>query len=399
MPSTGPVSHAAHELAPWPHYEEDEVAAAAEVLRSGKVNYWTGDHGRAFEREYAAATGRAHAVAVANGTLALELGLMALGVREGDEVITTPRTFIASASAAVMRGATPVLADVDRDSGNLDPDAVEAAITPRTRAIVPVHLGGWPAAMDRLMEIGRHHDIPVLEDCAQAHGALYQGRPVGSFGDMAAFSFCQDKIITTSGEGGMLVLDGEDAWRTAWAYKDHGKSYEAVYEREHPPGYRWLHESFGTNWRMTEIQAVVGRLQLGKLEHWVALRNRNADILYAHLGQLDGLRVPRPADDVRHAYYRMYGYVVPEALKSGWTRERIQDELASLGTPVMVGSCSEIYREKAFANASLGPRERLPVARELGDTALMFQVHPRLSEESLHAVGETVAAVVQRATR
>src|SRR5690554_5965643 len=319
------------EWSPWPHYDDEEIAAVTDVLRSGRVNQWTGAEVRAFEGDYAQRLGRKHAVAVMNGTVALELALIALGVGPGDEVITTPRTFIASASAAVLRGAVPVFADVDRDSGNITAASIEAVLTPRTKAIIVVHLGGWPADMDSIMELARERDLVVIEDCAQSHGAALRGREVGSFGDVAAFSFCQDKIITTGGEGGMIAIDDEEAWNVAWSYKDHGKSFEAVFHREHGPGFRWLHESFGTNWRMTEMQAALGSLQLKGLEQSVAIRNGNAGVLRQGLEGLAGLRIPTvPATDT-HAFYKFYAYVIPEALKTGWTRDRIQFEIEEAG--------------------------------------------------------------------
>jgi dTDP-4-amino-4,6-dideoxygalactose transaminase len=386
-------------FAPWPCFEADEIEAASRVLASGKVNYWTGDEGRAFEREYAAHLGVKYAVALANGTVALELALYALGIGPGDEVITTSRTFIASASAVVMRGATPVVADVDRDSGNLTAETVAPLITERTKAIIPVHLAGWPCEMDAIVALAEAYGLYVVEDCAQAHGARYKGRPVGSVGHVGCFSFCQDKIMTTGGEGGLLATDDEELWRRAWAYKDHGKSVEAVYEREHPPGFRWLHESFGTNWRMLEVQAAIGRLQLRKLPGWLAARRHNAEVLTAGLAGVPGLRVAVPPPHVEHAYYKFYAYVRPEALRSGWSRDRIMQEIAARGVPCFSGSCSEIYLEKAFTSAGLGPRERLPVAKELGETSLMFLVHPTLSEEAMQYACTCVREVMAEAVR
>src|SRR5208282_1519874 len=263
----------------WPYFEADEIEAAASVLRSGKVNYWTGDLGRRFEDEFAAYVGCRHAVALSNGTVALELALHALGVGAEDEVITTSRTFIASASCAVMRGARPVLADVDRDSQNITAETIRAALSPRTKAIIAVHLAGWPCDMDPILRLAGERGLKVIEDCAQALGATYKGRPVGSMGDAAAFSFCQDKIMTTGGEGGMMTTHNEEVWKRAWSFKDHGKSYDAVHRRAHPPGFRWLHESFGTNWRMTEMQSAIGRVALRKVAAWVEIRRRNAAIL------------------------------------------------------------------------------------------------------------------------
>lgn len=383
----------------WPHYPEDEIAAVTAVLRSGKVNYWTGDICRSFEREYAAATQRRHGIAVANGTLALELALMAFGIGAGDEVITTSRTYVASASCAVMRGATPVVADVDVDSQCVTAETLQRAITPRTRAIVPVHLAGWPCPMDEIMALAAEHDLIVIEDCAQAHGATYRGRPVGAFGHAAAFSFCQDKIITTGGEGGMLVLDDEDAWRRAWSYKDIGRSYDAVYHRQHPPGFRWLTESFGTNWRLTEMQAAIGRLQLAKLPAWTQQRNAHARVLIDGLSDIEALRVPIPPADITHAYYKFYAFVRAERLRSDWSRDRVMAELNERGIPTTVGSCGEIYLEKAFTARGLGPQRRMPVAQSLGETSLMFMVHPTLARSALDATVNALSAVMKLAAR
>lgn len=385
-------------LPDWPSYAPDEVAAAAAVLRSGKVNYWTGEEGRRFEEEFARYVGVRHAVALANGSVALELALHVLGVGAGDEVITPSRTFLASATCAVMRGARPVFAEVDRESGNLTAESIRAQITPRTRAIIAVHLAGWPCAMDPILELAREHGLKVIEDCAQSHGASYKGRMTGALGDVAAFSFCQDKIMTTAGEGGMLVTNDEGMAEAAWAYKDHGKSYDAVYRREHPPGYRWLHESFGTNWRLTEVQSAIGRLQLRKLPQWLELRRRNAEILRLALAECPAVRIPVPPAECRHAYYKLYGYVRPERLQPEWSRDRIAEAITAEGVPCFSGSCSEIYLEKAFP-AEWRPGQSFAVARELGETSLMFLVHPTLSEEDMLYMGETVARVLRQASR
>lgn len=384
---------------PWPHFDEDEIAAVTAVLRSGKVNYWTGDACRAFERDYAQATGRQHAVALANGTLALELALIAFDIGAGDEVVTASRTYVASASCAVMRGATPVVADVDADSQCVTAETIRAALTPRTKAIVVVHLAGWPCPMDEIMALAAERDLIVIEDCAQAHGATWCGKPVGAFGHAAAFSFCQDKIISTGGEGGMLVLDDEAAWQRAWAYKDIGRSFDAVYHRKHAPGFRWLTESFGSNWRLTEPQAAIGRIQLGKLPRWTAQRRANAAVLAEAFAKLPMLRVPVVPEHVGHACYKFYAFVRPDQLAAGWTRDRVMAELNERGIPTTVGSCSEIYLEKAFTDRGWGPRERLPVAHELGQTSLMFQVHPTLPREALAATVEQMSAVAALATR
>lgn len=383
----------------WPFFEEDELQAVQRVLSSGRINYWTGDEGRKFEAEYATYTSRRHGVAVANGTLALELALLAFGIGEGDDVLTASRTYVASASCAAMRGARPVVADVDGDSQVVTGTTLRAALTPLTRAIVVVHLAGWPCPMDEIMALAAEHNLIVVEDCAQAHGATYKGRPVGSFGHAAAFSFCQDKIISTGGEGGMLVLDDEDAWKRAWAYKDIGRSYDAVYNRQHPPGFRWITESFGSNWRLTEMQSAIGRIQLSKLPRWVEARRCLANMMHEGLAGLPLLRIPAPPADVGHAYYRFYAFVRPEVLKDGWTRDKIMIALNERGVGCTVGSCSEIYREKAFTERGWAPAERLPVARELGETGLMFILDHNMSSETVARTIEIVREIGRAAQR
>jgi len=383
----------------WPHYDADDIEAVSTVLRSGRVNTWTGEECGRFETEFAGQCGTRHAVALANGTLALELALESLGVRDGDEVIVTPRSFVATAGAIVLRGGRAVFADVDRDSQNITAETIAPLITSRTKAILCVHLAGMPCDMDPIMELAGAHGLYVIEDCAQAHGALYKGRPVGGLGHAAAFSFCQDKIMSTGGEGGMFVTDDESVWRRAWAYKDHGKSYRTVYEKKHKPGFVYLHESFGSNWRLTEMQAVLGRRQLLKLPQWHRQRTENARRLTEGLRGLPALRVPPVSADVEPGWYKFYAFVIPEALKPGWDRYRIKESISAEGIPCYSGSCPEIYREKAFADTDMAPAERLPTARELGETSLMFLVHPTLGSDEMAQTIEAAGKVFAEATR
>ena len=370
----------------WPFFDHDEIAAVSNVLQSGNVNYWTGEEGRLFEKEFAASLGVNYAVAMMNGTVALEASLMALNIGDGDEVIVTPRSYIASASCAVMRGAKPVFADVDSDSQNITAYTIEKVITSRSRAIIAVHLAGWPCEMDAIMDMADKYGLAVVEDCAQASGAFYKNHPIGSIGDVAAFSFCQDKTMTTGGEGGMVVTNNKDRWSKVWSYKDNGKSYDAVYDNNDlNPGqaFKWLHESFGTNWRMTEMQAAIGRVQLRKLPGWIERRRHNADILTKSFLNIPALRVTIPPDHISHAYYKYYVFVKPERLKTGWNIERIIVAINAEGIPCFTGSCSEIYLEKAFDTVGMRTEKRLPVAKYLGETAMMFLVHPTLSENDM----------------
>lgn len=387
-------------LAPWPSYSDEEVDAVAAIMRSNRVNYWTGQECRIFEREFAEWSGTNHAIALSNGTLALDLALRGLGIGPGDEVIVTPRSFIASVSSVINAGAIPVFADVDIDSGNISPVTIAPVITDRTRAILPVHIAGWPCDMNAIMEMADSHEISVIEDCAQAHGARVNGHSVGSFGHVNAWSFCQDKIMTTGGEGGMVTTNSAEIWSKMWSHKDHGKSWNAVYERPHPPGFRWLHESFGTNWRMIEMQAAIGRIQLARLESWTDTRTRNAMKIAAALRSFpDCVRVPLPSGDVTHAFYRLYAYIRPDGLKNGWNRDRIIARILELGGTAYQGTCSEIYLEKAFEGTSFAPSERLPLARELGETSLMFLTHPNITDEQIVAVCEAITATLIEASR
>jgi dTDP-4-amino-4,6-dideoxygalactose transaminase len=386
-------------LSPWPHFDEAQIERVAQVLRSGKVNYWTGAECRTFEEEFADHCHTEFAVSVANGTVALELALHALGIGPGDEVIVPPRTFMASVSCIAMRGAIPVFADVDPVSQTITAEAICAALTLRTKAVIAIHLAGWPCDMDPIMTLAHERGLAVIEDCAQAHGAAYKGRPVGSLGDAAAFSFCQDKIMTTGGEGGMLVTNRHDIWERAWAYRDHGRSQHAVYEREHAPGFRWLFESFGTNWRMTEMQATIGRAQLRSLSKWVQRRRRNAAELTACLRHWPALRVTEPPAHIYHAYYKYYAFLRPDLLEDGWDRERILMAFDAEGIPGLSGSCSEVYLEKAFDHTNWRPKHRLPVARQLGETSLMFLVHPTLTSEEIVDTCRVVEKVLAAASR
>ena len=382
----------------WPHYDDAQIDAVTAVLRSGKVNAWTGPDVRAFEEAYRAYTGARHAIAVANGSASLDIALKVLGLRPGDEVIVTPRSFLASAGCALLAGGVPVFADIDRDSQNVTPATIAPLITPRTRGIIPVHLAGWPCDMPAIMDLAAAHGLWVIEDCAQAHGAMIGDRHVGTFGTFGSFSFCQDKILTTGGEGGLLLTDDEALWSKAWSFKDHGKDHATVHRNDHPPGFRWLHEHPGTNLRMTGLSAAIGRVQLDRLDDWRALRVANAAILARALGQCDGLRTPMPPDGIAHAYYRFYSFVRPDRLAPGWSRDRIVAAITGAGYPAFSGSCSEIYREKVFTDRGIGPDAPLPVARELGETSLAFLVDPTWQPAEIEALAETIVSVMREAT-
>jgi len=390
-------------LAPWPHFDEEQIQAAAAVLRSGRVNAWTGGECHAFEAEYAAWCGTSHAIALANGSLALSAALLAVGVGRGNEVITTPRTFVATASAPVLLGARPVFADVDPDTQAITAASIDPLITSRTRAIVVVHLGGWPADMPAICALAQAHGLAVIEDCAQAHGAKLlvdgQWRSVGSFGDVAAWSFCQDKILTTGGEGGMVTTNSSELWRQMWSFKDHGKDPDLTLAPSDTrrKEFRWLHSGFGSNFRLTEPQAAIGRIQLRRLPEWQQLRARNAQILIDAIGDHPIVRVPIPPSTIRHGWYKFYAFVNKPALAEGWSRLRILEELSDLGVPAFSGSCGEVYLEESFQQAGLAPMAPLPTARRLGQSSLMFLVHPTITTEQMHLMADLILQVLDRA--
>lgn len=399
------------QFSPWPSFTAEEADAVRDVILSNRVNYWTGQECREFEKEFGAWCGVRHAIALANGTLALDVALKALGIGPGDEVVVTPRTFIASISCVVNAGAIPVFADVEQDSGNISARTIAQVLTPRTKGIICVHLAGWPCDMDPIMALAEAHGLKVIEDCAQAHGARYKGCSVGTIGHVGAWSFCQDKIMTTGGEGGMVTTNDRDLWLAMWSFKDHGKSWEAVYERQHPPGFRWVHESFGTNWRMLEVQAAIGRIQLRRMADWTANRNANAHVLAKVCAKYPVLRLPEfrcgamcasgcaYGSGCLHAQYKFYVYVQPEKLKDGWTRDRIVDEINRQGVPCYQGSCSEVYLEKAFDGTGWRPAERLPVAQALGETSLMFLVHPTLMADEVLKTSKVLDLILKQAGR
>lgn len=398
-------------FSPWPSFTDEEADAVRAVILSNRVNYWTGNECRDFEREFAYWCGSRHAIALANGTVALDLALKALGVGPGDEVVVTPRSFIASVSCVVNAGATPVFADVELESGNISARTIRPVLTERTKAIICVHLAGWPCDMDPIMALAAEHGLKVIEDCAQAHGARYKGRSVGTIGHVGAWSFCQDKIMTTGGEGGMVTTNDPKLWAAMWAFKDHGKSYEAVYERQHQPGFRWLHESFGTNWRMLEMQATIGRIQLPKMSQWTQRRQANALQLAQICAESSVLSVPvfrcspscaatcADTAECQHAYYKFYAYVRPECLAEGWSRDRLVNEISACGVPCYQGTCSEVYLEKAFDGTTWRPNSRLPNARVLGERSVMMLVHPTLTDVEMQKACGVLGSVLSEASR
>jgi dTDP-4-amino-4,6-dideoxygalactose transaminase len=383
----------------WPEYAEDEIAAVEKVLREGKGNYWFGDEGKKFEQEFAAYCESIYALAVSNGTVALELALRGLNIKAGDEIIVTPRTFVASVNCIVLLGAKPVFADIDSVSQNISVATVEAVITSKTKAIIAVHLAGWPCAMEELMALASRHDLYVVEDCAQAHGASVNERKVGGLGHVAAFSFCHDKIMSAGGEGGLLVTNDEEIWARAASFRNHGKD-----PRKYNPGVfgtktAGAEDSVGSNYRLTEMQSAICRKQLVKLDDWVKRRRRNAKILDNTLKQFEALTVVVPPEHIYHAYYKYYFFVDLSMLAKSWSRERIINKINQAGVPCSTGTTAELYKQAAFIERGYAPENSLPNAQLAGETSLMLPVAPNLTESNLEDMCTVLTNVIKCSTR
>ncbi len=287
---------------PFPIYGEEEISAAERVLRSGKFSRLSGVEAHSFEQEYAAWFGVKHAIGANNGTSAIHMALAALEIGPGDEVIHTSHCFIGTATPTAHNGATPVFADIDPRTFNIDPKSIEAKITPRTKAIVPVHINGCPADMDEIMDIARRHNLYVIEDAAQAHGALYKGKKVGTIGDVGCFSFWEDKLMTTAGEGGIIITDNDEIAKRAIMFQNHG---EAAADSSYYVGERlYHHEILGWNYRMNELQGAVGREQLKKLDASIEGRRRNAHMLTELFNEVEGILPPYEPEYVKHVFYK-----------------------------------------------------------------------------------------------
>ena len=386
-------------ISSWPFYSEDEINAVSSVLSSGLVNKWFGNITNAFETEFAKYFNLKNALTTANGTLSLEAAYSAIDFKEGEELITTPRSFIATASSAVVKGARVRFADVDIDSGNITSNSIEPLINKKTRAITVVHLAGWPADIKNIAALAKTYDLDLIEDCSQAHGAKFEGKFVGTFSDISTWSFCNDKIISTGGEGGMISSRNSKYFQKIWSYRDHGKDKNLVENKSSVSSYNWLHSNLGSNIRMTELQSAIGRLQLTKLEGWIEKRKYNAQIFKSYLSEINSVRVPLPNKNIKSAWYKFYCYVVPKALKDGWSRDRIIEEITNSGFPAFSGSCSELYLEKCFKDFYKSPKRRLTVAKQLGETSLMFLIHPTITNKEIHNYASVARKVLKLASK
>ena len=360
-----------------PDIGEEEIKAVVDVLKSRWLAH--GPIVEEFERRFAEYVGARHAVAVVNGTAALKTLLWSLGIREGDEVIVPCFTFFATASTVIMVGAKPVFADIELKTYNVDPESVLERITPRTKAIVVVHLYGHPANMRVLREIAEDFNLILVEDAAQAHGARTPEGSVGGLGDGAAFSFYATKNMTT-GEGGMITTNRDDVAELARLYRDHGQAS------------KYVHVVLGENFRMTSIQAAIGLVQLARLEDMIAKRRRNASILNEAL-KGTGLLLPVEKPGYRHVYHQYVVRVDPE--KTGVSRDRLAEELRGRGVGVAIHYPKPLPDQPLFRALGYPPASAIcPNALLASRQVLSLPVHSRLSVEQVRCIGEAVKEVL-----
>ena len=371
-----------------PFYSNKSIQKIGPLLKSGKVNYWSGNECKKFEQEFSNYLGNKYSLAVSNGSVALEMALKALSFNKRDKIIVSPRSFIMSASCTLSVGLKPVFADVD-DNGNLSIEGIKKVYSKNVRAIILVHLNGLSCDLDPIMKFAKKNKIFLIEDCSQAHGAIYKGKKVGTFGDISTWSFCQDKIISTGGEGGMISTNNKKLWLKCWSLKDHGKNYNSCFVKKHKIGFKWLHDNLGSNYRMTEMQALLGREQLKILDKQIKKRNIIANLylngLKDYYEKYNILKKPdfeyktsywmgskKTRNKNTHAFYRLNLYINKDKIEQLKLIEQFNKKKINCG----IGSCPEIYREKIFKNLNFYPKKRLSNAKLLGEISIVFPINP-----------------------
>jgi dTDP-4-amino-4,6-dideoxygalactose transaminase len=372
-------------------YNKHQIKLVANILKKNKTNYWTGTECTKFEKTFSKYIGNKFSISVANGSVALEISIKALNLKNSDQIIVTPRSFIISASCVVNLGLKPIFADID-DNGNLTIEGIKKAYNKNVKAIILVHLNGLSCDMDPILKFAKNNKLFLIEDCSQAHGATYKKKKVGSFGDIATWSFCQDKIISTGGEGGMISTNNKKLWSKMWSLKDHGKNFKTVFHKKrYKAGFKWLHDNLGSNYRMTEMQAAIGRDQLKSLDKKIKKRNNIVNLylyeLRDYYQKYSILKKPdfkcqtcplkqqlKKCTKCIHAFYRLNLF-----FNKNIKQIKILQKLNSNKINCGVGSCPEIYREKVFQKLKYFPKNRLKNAKLLGQTSLMFPINPHKS--------------------
>lgn len=366
----------------WPSYSSREAQIVSDVLRSNEVNYLFGNNGKKFEDKFLKEVGVKYALALANGTLAIDIALRAMRVQPKDEVLVTSRSFIATASSISLLGAIPVWCDVDLNSQNISIDEIKKNITKKTRGIICVHFAGFPCDMIEITKFAKLNKLFVIEDCAQAHGAKIKNKSVGSFGDISTWSFCNDKIMSLGGEGGMITTNNQSLYKFCKSFNNHGKNFVKINSMsKNIRSFPYIHDSIGSNYRLTEMQSALGLYQLQKLNNWNKLRSRNAHIFMNAIKDLPIAKCPNIPKEIRHAWYKLYITLQPKQIKKNHNRDTILKKLNLNGVDSTFGGCGEIYREKAFVNIQQGCSTRLKNARFLESNSIMILIHPTISEK------------------
>ena len=367
-------------ISTWPIYDEQMLVGINKIIKKGQVNYLFGKWGKEFENLFSKYHKVSYSIAVSNGTVGLELALAALELNNNDEVLVTPRSYYSSASCIIRNNLKPVFVDIDLNTQNILVDDIKKKITKKTKCIICVHLGGLPCEMNEIMKIAKHNKIKVIEDCSQAHGAMLDGKLAGSFGDIAVWSFCNDKIISTLGEGGMISTSNKNLYNKLWSLKDIGKNIKKYYENNKKKiGFQWLHDSIGTNARLTEIQSYAGYYQLKKLSYVVKKRNENATFLKTELSKLNIFSFLNYSPNYYNAYYRFNFLFNPKYQTNKLSRNILLKELGPR-IDIREGSCPEIYNEKYF---KMNYSFFCPNANYIGKYALSLQVDQTIKRESL----------------
>jgi dTDP-4-amino-4,6-dideoxygalactose transaminase len=356
-----------------PLISEEEIEEVKNVLTSGRLIQ--GEKVEEFEKEFSKYIGVEHAVATSNGTTALHTALLACGITEGDEVITTPFSFIASSNSILFCRAKPVFVDIDTETFNINPDLIEAKITKKTKAILVVHLYGMPVEMDKIMKIAEEYDLLVIEDACQAHGAEYKGKKVGSIGHIACFSFYPTKNMTT-GEGGMITTNDDELCKKARMIRNHGQAHIGEY----------LHRILGYNYRMTDMQAAIGLVQLKKLESFIEKRIEYARYLNNSLMNVSEIVTPKIKENIRHVFHQYTVRVLDGK------RDYVAKQMEKNGIQTRIYYPLPIYKQPLYRN--LGYREEFPEAEQASKEVLSLPVHPSLSKEDLDKIIYSLKSII-----
>ena len=379
----------------WPSYSKKEAKLVSEIIASNKVNYLFGNKGKEFEEKFSHFTGSKYSLAVANGTLALDLCLRSIELKRNDEVIVTSRSFVASASCISALGAIPVFADVDVNSQNISISDIKKLTSKKTKAIICVHFAGFPCEMQKILKFAKGKNIFVIEDCAQAHGGFINGKSVGTFGHISAWSFCNDKILSTGGEGGMITTNSKKLFKFVESFNNHGKNFSkfGALQNKKISNFPFIHDSIGLNYRLTEMQSAIGIYQLEKLSNWQKLRNRNAEIYINALKKLDLIITPEVPKNVQHAWYKLYLIINTPFLKKGSSRTKIIEEINKNGIFCSFGSCGSIYREKAFKNLNY-KKSNCKNAYFLERNSILLEINPNIPKKIIEKRAKIIKSIL-----